>query len=517
MDNIVDKQLAMIHEWHAPAFQELLDTLLAERASIYVVGGVVRDYLLGREGDLTDLDLVVEKPVQSLARDVADTIGWAYYPLDRDRDVARLVKVKAGEDRLECDLAGLRGNLEDDLRSRDFTANALALALSPDQPPHLVDVVGGVEDLRQRRLRMPEEINLDHDPLRMLRAVRLSHKMGLEIASDIREQIRKRAPAIETASTERVRDELWKMLTHTRPGEVIESVKEMAMLSYVYPELAGAIAIEQSPPHHLDVYEHTLLVMDYASALRDWLLGEDDVALEPDVREVLVNWQEELRSHFSESLNSGHTRAHWLVWHALFHDVGKPATRTEEITGEGVVRYRFFDHEAISAQMAEERLEELRFSRREVVLCTNVVGAHMRPHHLHASFQGKPISRRAAYRFLRDTASGLTGERAGVDVLLLALADRQATGQERGEQWRAFLEHIDQLLDFAFRPLPGASEPLLDGEQLIAAFNLEPSRLIGHLLARIQEAQATGEITSAAEAMVLVAQLLDNNLVDDAE
>jgi tRNA nucleotidyltransferase/poly(A) polymerase len=517
MVDIVDEQLARIAEWRAPAFQELLDALLVERATVYVVGGVVRDYLLGKGNSLTDLDIVLEKPIQSLAQQIADKIGWAYYPLDRDRDVARLVRVGNGQERLECDLAGLRGDLEEDLRSRDFTVNSLALALSPDQPPQLVDLTGGVEDLRRRRLRMAEEINLDHDPVRMLRAVRLSHKMGLEIVPDIREQIRKRATAIETASAERVRDELWKMLTLATPSEVVETAKDLGMLPYVYPELAGAIAVEQSPPHHLDVYEHTLLVMDYAAGLRDWLLGEEDAALEPDILEVLSNWQQELRAHFAEPLNSGHTRAHWLVWHALFHDVGKPATRTEEITEEGEIRYRFFDHEAVSADMTEDRLQDLRFSRREVVLATSVVAAHMRAHNLHASFKGKRISRRAAYRFLRDTASGATGERTGVDVILLALVDRQAIGLERGAQWRAFLDHMDQLLDFAFRPLPGTSEPLLDGEQLIAAFNLEPGRLIGHLLARIQEAQATGEITSAAEAMVLVARLLENDLVDDAE
>ncbi len=181
------------------------------------------------------------------------------------------------------------------------------------------------------------------------------------------------------------------------------------------------------------------------------------------------------------------------------------------------MRYRFFDHEFIGAEMAEARLAELRFSRREIQLARSVVAAHMRPHHLHHSFAGRRISRRAAYRFFRDTAGGLTGERTGVDVLLLALADRQTTQPARDETWAGYLRHVDQLLDYAFRPLPGTAEPLLDGEKLIATFNLAPGPLIGHLLEQIREAQAAGEITSAAEAAALAATLLDQTLTDEPE
>jgi tRNA nucleotidyltransferase/poly(A) polymerase len=508
MSDIIEERLSQIAHWRAPAFQDLLDALLIERSPVYVVGGNVRDYLLGLDEIMTDLDLVMEKPVLEAARRVADQLGWAYYPLDRERDVARLVQIANGEARLECDIAGLRGDLEEDLRSRDFTLNSLAVVIARGEPPRLIDVCKGVDDLRARRLRPAAVANLDQDPLRLLRAVRLAFKLGLTLEPEVREQIRRSAAAIATVSQERVRDELWKILSLSKPSAAVDTLRQLGMLPHVLPELVDTVDVAQSSPHHLDVYAHTLLVMDNAARLRDWLYGAD-VDLEPPIREIMERWQDDLRQHFAEEINSGHSRADWLVWHALFHDVGKPPTRSEEIDDDGQIRYHFFAHESLSAEMAESRLTTLHFSRREVQLAQAVIAAHMRPHNLHSNFAGASISRRSAYRFFRATATGATGDLNGVDVLIFCIADRQATGTERGNDWRDFLNHIDQLLEFCFRPLPGANMPLIDGRQLLTTFNLKPSPMIGQLLARIGEAQATGEITSAEDALALAAQLLD--------
>ncbi|MBX3000639.1 MAG: HD domain-containing protein [Caldilineaceae bacterium] len=504
----MEERLSQIARWRAPAFQALLDALLAERSPVYVVGGNVRDFLLGLDESMTDLDLVMEKPVLEAARQVADRCGWAFYPLDRERDVARLVQIEDGVERLECDIAGLRGDLAEDLRSRDFTINSLALALTREEPPRLVDVCMGVDDLRSRRLRPATVSNLDPDPVRLLRAVRFAFKLGLTLEAETQEQIRQRAAAIATVSQERVRDELWKILSLPKPSAAMHLLHELGMLPYVLPELADAIDVAQSSPHHLDVYAHTLLVMDNAALLRDWLQGQS-VALEPEILAIMERWQSELRQHFAEEVNSGHSRADWLVWHALFHDVGKPSTRTEEIGDDGAIRYRFFGHEDLSAEMAESRLTTLHFSRREVQLAQAVIAGHMRPHRLHSNFAGSPISRRSAYRFFRSTAGGATGERTGVDVLILCVADRQATGTDRDDDWRDFLGHIHQLLEFGFRPLPGTTQRLLDGKKLQAALHLKPGPVIGHLLDQIGEAQAAGEITSAEEALSFAARLLD--------
>ncbi len=496
-----------IEAWQAPGFESVLAGLLSER-TVYIVGGNVRDYLMGRAGAVTDLDLVMAGPVLNLARRVADQIGWAYYPLDESRDVARLVKINDNGTRLECDISALRGDLTHDLQSRDFTLNSLALELYRDHPPRLIDLSGGVDDLAAHRLRTLDPANLDQDPVRMLRAVRLSHKLGLTIAPELREQIHARTESIRGVSHERVRDELWKMLSATQPGAVMETLRELGLLVQVLPELAGTVGVTQSPPHHLDVYDHTRLVMDNAAHLRDWLI-DASVPLEPSLAEMLVHWRAELSAHFAEALTTGHSRADWLVWHALFHDTGKPATRTEEISEEGTLRYRFLDHETVSADLAEARLSQLRFSRREVMVCKSVLADHMRPHNLVSSFGVRAINRRSAHRFFRDTGSGLTGPRTGVDVLLLALADRHAIGKNLGEVWARYVEQVNGLLAFTFANVAATRPPLITGSTLIQHFNLKPGRQIGELLEQLSEAQAVGEIGNTDEALALAAQLLD--------
>ncbi len=149
-------------------------------------------------------------------------------------------------------------------------------------------------------------------------------------------------------------------------------------------------------------------------------------------------------------LASGHTRAEWLVWSALFHDVGKPATRVVEETEEGV-RTRFFGHERVGADMTRQRLTALHFSRIEIDSCAVVIADHMRPHHLHASFAGQEISRRARYRFFRDIGGRFFDRPLGIDVLMLSLADFLGTNAAINEaEWNAFLVHVTQLLAFHF-------------------------------------------------------------------
>jgi tRNA nucleotidyltransferase/poly(A) polymerase len=503
----IEDRINRITAWTAPGFEDLLDALLAQGRPLYVVGGNVRDFLLGEDDAINDLDLAMDAPVLEAARQAADAIGWAYYPLDAQRDVARLVQMEDGSERRVCDMAALRGALVDDLRTRDFTVNALAIVLAPGEAPRLLDVVGGVDDLRAGRLRPFAEENLDADPVRLLRAVRFAHKFDLTIDTALAQGIRRRAETLHSVSPERQRDELWKILGLTSPADALHTMHAFDLIAPVLPELTQTVGVTQTPPHHLDVFGHTLLAMDYAAALRDWLHELED-RLDPLLGEILARHGAALRRHFAEPLSSGRSRADWLVWHALCHDLGKPATRSEEIDADGNMRTRYFDHERVGAAMTVDRLTALRFSRREIQLAQSVVDAHMRPHHLHVSFEDEVIGRRAAFRFFRDTASGTNGEHTGVDVLLVALADYQATGTTRGPGWPAYLAHADQLLSFAFQQETQVGPPLLNGSRIMSAFDLQPGPIIGHVLGQVQEAQAAGEIATPEEALDLARRVL---------
>ncbi len=496
-------------DWQIPpGFQPVVDHLLAHREPIYAVGGAVRDTLLGRPHPLTDLDLALAGPVIPLARKVADALGWAFYPLDQERDVARLVDLRRPGTRLVCDLAALRGTIQEDLRSRDFTVNALAVELRRDAPPRLLDVSQGRNDLAARLLRPVTAHSLLDDPVRMVRAVRLAAELDFTLAPEARRQIQGHASQVAQVTPERIREELWKALALPEPDDVVEAMRDLGLLSSLLPEVAETVDVPQSPPHHTDVYHHTLLAVGYAAALRDWLLGQRD-RLAPEIRRLLAPWREDLVHLARERLADHRRRGQWLVWFALFHDVGKPATY-EEVERDGKRRIRFLGHAEVGALMAEQRLQHLRFSRREVTLTAQVVRHHMRPLLLERDFADQPISRRAAFRFFQATRARRGDRLAGVDVLLLALADAQATGAERPAHWPRFLARMGELFAYAFEEQLPLVRPLVDGRTLMEALGLEQGPLVGKVLRAMVEAQVMGQIHTPEEALAFARAYLES-------
>ena len=510
----IQDRLSAVEKWHAPRFQPLLMGLLERRSPVYVVGGAVRDYLLGRDRYLTDLDLALAGPVLPLARELADRCGWAFYPLDEERDVARLVRRLGNRENgtvLVCDMARIRGgSIQEDLRGRDFTVNALALVLERERPPELLDVCQGVADLEARLLRRVTPRSLVEDPLRLVRAVRLKAQLGFQIEPETRFQIRQLAATVTKASPERVRDELWKALAAPGPADTLEELRHLVLLRTLLPELAATVEVPQSRPHYLDVYRHTLRAVHFAEELRHWLRkpsARTGEVLAPGLAETLAPWRASLQAHFNENMAGGRRRAFWLVWHALFHDVGKAQTHTLQVREDGTVRHRFLGHDKRGAALTAQRLRALQFSRREVLLGQTVVRHHMRPLLLHNRAHGEPLSRRSLFRFFRDTGGKLLGPLTGVDVLLLSLADFQATYPRLEESdWPEFLAHVGQMLAFAFQEdglQTVQTHPLVDGRTLMARLNLQEGPEVGKLLRKLLEAQAAQEIQTPEEALAL--------------
>ncbi len=494
-----------------PAFEALLNALAGEVQPLYLVGGVVRDALLGRTAGVSDLDVIVERDALAVARRVADRLGWAFYPLDEGRDVARLV-FTAGTTPLICDVAAMRGgDLFLDLQARDFTVNAMALRWQGRGDHELIDLSSGQADIAARLLRRVTPTSLAEDPIRLLRAVRLAVQLGFTIEEQTQLQILRISDTVRLSSPERIRDELWKMLASATPDVAVEMMRAHGLLRPILPELADLEGVAQTPPHDSDVYAHTLRVVRHAVQVRDWLLGRAGVG----DGEATATWQAALAPHRFTLLpqmtgtTAGERRhADWLVWHALWHDVGKPATRTAEALGDDQVRYRFIDHENVGAAMTVRRLEWLKFSRSEVQLAETVVSAHMRPHHLNASFGADAISRRACYRFFRDTGGVQRDNSAGIDTVLLALADYQGIyAASPPPNWADYARHMGELVAYATAP-DGFDEvrtPLVDGRQLMARFQLSPGPHLGDLLERLREAQAAGEIATTEEGLELAA------------
>ncbi len=509
------------------AFRALLGAMVQEIRPVYVVGGVVRDLLMRRTPRGADLDLAVAHSAIPVARRVADRLGWAFYALDEARDVARLLFTAGGEP-LVCDIARLRGgSIGADLLARDFTVNALAFELRPDgeaggfgSTVEVIDPGSGRADLAAGLIRRVNAASLADDPVRLLRAVRFSVELGFPIEEETRLQILRMPRAVELAAPERVRDELWKMLAGHDPATVLDLLRALGLLPFVLPEVAGTDLVAQSAPHDKDVFRHTLAAVQGAAALRDWLLRrrarvrlpEQTTELLLAALQALEPWAYYLRQHFAPPVAAGRTRAEWLVWMALFHDVGKADTATPEPQPDGGVRIRFLGHEEAGARKTEARLEALRFSRPEIDLCTAAVRSHMRPHHLHDAFPGTTISRRARFRFFRDVGMKTVDRPVGVDVLLLALADALAINEQRTlEAWRAYLHHVAEMFAFLYSEKgieTPSLRPLVDGRTVMQELELLPGPQVGAILEEIAEAQAAGEVATAADALALARRLV---------
>lgn len=483
----------------------------------YLVGGAVRDWLLGTQyGAWDDLDFAVPGDGLSIARRVADALGAAFYPLDAQRGVGRIVlSVDQGPARV-VDIARFQGSdLEADLAGRDFTLNAMAMDMT-QAPPSLTDPYGGRADLKARRLRAVSDHALREDPVRGLRAVRLAIQLGFEIEPRTRKLIQAAAPAMAVVSAERVRDELVKILSLPAVADSFRVLDMLGLLVEILPEVAVLKGLTQTSPHCWDAYEHTLQTIDALETL----LPISEASPHPD-----VPFPDQVVDHLASMVAAGHNRRLLLNLAASLHDVGKPHTATTEAGG----RIRFIDHERVGADIAATVMHRLRFSGDEVRLVETIVRHHLRP--LQLSWQGVPSQsslpgssptcveqggvgrtdrstgqgRRAIHRFFRAT------DDAGVDVVLLSLADYRATSDynadgdqcsERASGYRDLRKTTTVLLDAYFNHQQTVVTPklLLTGRDLIQQFGLKPGPEIGRLLTALREAQAAGQVISRQEA-----------------
>ena len=463
----------------------------------------MRDMLLGRP--LHDWDFAVERDAVGLARAVADALEGAYFPLDEERDTARVVLRNRRGRRVELDFAGLRGEtLLDDLRGRDFTINAMAVGPEGE----LIDPLGGLGDLQARLVRAIGPTSFEDDPLRMLRAVRLAAELEMRLEAKTAAWIIQRADSLPEASPERIRDEFVRILATPSPAEHVHMLDELRLLSQVIPEVEPLKEQPQSPPHRFDVWWHTLLVIDATAGLLDVVWGRPpfprlyaDASEQAwgEVRDLLEPFVPSLKRHLSVRLRGGRRRATLLVMAALCHDLGKPLTCTEDEEGH----LHFYNHEREGARITVRRMRHLRFSQAEVKRVSTMVRAHLRPGHL-ARVRGA-VTRRAIYRFFRDLGS------VGVEVCLLSLADHLATWGPNleADRWARRREVVRLLLSHYFERHEEtiAPTPLVDGRELMEDLGIEEGPLVGRLLEAIREAQASGEVRTREEALALARRL----------
>jgi tRNA nucleotidyltransferase/poly(A) polymerase len=492
------------------SFSPLLDKVrdALPDVELYLVGGAVRDAMLGRLSH--DLDFAAPSDGINLARRIADALGADIFPLDDERDTGRVIVTNADGSREMLDFATYRGaNLEEDLRARDFTVNALAVDL---RTLSILDPLGGANDLRARKLRACSATAMSDDPVRILRGIRQAASLGFLIEPSTRKAMKSAAPQIERVSPERLRDELFRILDGPQPAASMRALEMLGVLKHVLPELSALKGVEQPSPHIYDVWEHTLQVL----AALDGVLSALAVGYDPEKTGDLLTgllvmrlgrYREQFARHFAESLTEERSLRPLLFFTALYHDVAKPQTAIKDETG----RIRFWGHDEKGAEVAAARARELRLSNDEIARMTAIIKNHMRVH-FHSSRkdgEDKDPSRRAIYRFFHDC-----GE-AGVDLILLALADVRATHGNNltQETWAASLEVCRILLEnYWEKPEETVFPPrLMDGNEVMRELELKPSPRVGAVLEAIREAQATGKVSTREEAVAFGKKWLEEN------
>ena len=417
----------------------LADAFVAADRRLYLVGGIVRDQLLGRDLRGGDIDLTTDATpdeVKAIVAPLADAVwtqgerfgtigarvGGRPYEITTHR-----AESYAPDSRKPAVAFGT--DVVEDLSRRDFTVNAMALAL-PE--PELVDPFGGAADLAAGRLRTPlePEVSFTDDPLRMLRAARFLAGYGLEPDPELVAAVRANAPRLDIVSAERIRDELDKLLVVDDPSAGLWFVVDTGLADQFLPELP-AMRLEQDPiHHHKDVLAHTIAVTAKTRPIRLLRLA------------------------------------------ALLHDVGKPKTRS--ITDGGVT---FHHHEVVGARMARDRMQALRYSVDDVEVVRKLVYLHLRFHTYKMGWSDSAVR-----RFVRDAGDEL-------ELLVeLTRCDCTTRNARKAARLARRMDELEERIDaLAAQEELAAIRPDLDGRQVMDHLGIGPGRHVGQALDHLLE------------------------------
>jgi len=464
---------------------------------VYLVGGAVRDAVLGRPSH--DLDFAVPGGAIQMAFRAGNFLDAPAYVLDKKRDTGRVVLQKSGT---TLDFARFRGrDLEADLKDRDFTINALALPATARTQNSIIDPCSGLADLRAGVIRLTHPQAVHHDPVRALRAVRLALELDFTLDEATETAVSAAAGDLAAVSVERVRDELLKCIGGRAPDQALRMMARYGLLAAVLPGIAALAGIEQSSPHREAVLPHTINTLRWLVRIENALTPDSETAGPlAEIQAALADFMPGTESLLNRAVPGGLNGRTLLRLGALFHDVGKQETKTTGQDENGATRIRFLGHETVGATIAAAELRRLCLSNEAIAHVQRIVAGHMRPMHLARSQSGTlRLTRRAIYRYFRDTGA------AGIDIGLISLADHLATHDGPGdpEQWQRLVSVVTQLFRhfFEHHAETVAPPPLLDGRELMTALQLGPGPEVGRLLRLIEEAQAAGELTTKAEAL----------------
>lgn len=446
---------------HDPIFKKLLTIVESKKQDAFIIGGFVRDFMLGRPSK--DIDVVVVGDGIEFAEAFAASLngktdlvvfknfGTAMVKT-QDWEIEFVGARKESYSKESRKPAVIPGSIKDDQLRRDFTINALAISLNASNLFQLVDPFDGVNDLERKIIRTPlePEITFSDDPLRMMRAIRFASQLNFDIHPQTFAAIKIHADRINIVSMERVSDELHKIMLSQKPSIGLNLLFESGLLRIIFPELHAMHGVEIiNKKAHKDNFYHTLQVLD-------------NVCKE--------------------------TNNLWLRWATLLHDIGKPITK-KFIAEEG--GWTFHGHEDRGSKMVTRIFRKLKLPLNEKLkYVEKLVGLHHRP----KALAEDGITDSAIRRLIVDAGDDLE------DLFTLCRADMTSKFPEKIKLYRANLLKVQELVrEVEERDALRNWQPPVSGEDIMNHFNLSPCREVGLIKAALREAILDGEVPNLRE------------------
>lgn len=448
------------------------DFVLKEINEGYLVGGSIRD-LFTKNCVFCDRDISI-KGAENFARKIANKWDGTFIELDSENKIYRVVL----PDKINfLDISELQGNtIEEDLKRRDFTINAIAYDLANDK---FVDVTGGLNDLKNKVLRHIDDKNFEDDPLRILRAFRFYAVTGFKMTIELENALKKYLSLALNPAKERINYEIMKLFGGDFASGALLKMDEFGLLEKIFPCVTEMKKVPPNTHHHLDLFHHVVETVRQIEILYNKISGFE-------------------KEHLDAIDFGGFPRINHLKLAGFLHDIGKFSTWTIEESG----RHRFIKHDDVGSKMVVPLLRDLKFSKKQIEYISCMIKNHIYPSNV---IVAPNLNDKVMMRYVRKMDDNV------IDNIILAKADRlSARGVDITEEIvNANISGLDKLLDFylskkdSLAPLP----KLIDGLEIMEILNIKPSPKLGEIINAINEAQLNGDITTHDEAVNYIKNL----------
>jgi poly(A) polymerase len=485
---VLENLSEFIKSYPVELLQALKRTAEKNDLQMYLVGGTVRDCLLGRISH--DLDFAVSGRTLTVAKLLQRELGGGTLVDLSGPDDESIRLIWRGE---QVDLSAFRAgvtSIVDDLQLRDFTINAMAghflEVFGNEQPGTLLDPTGGLGDLREGVVRHCPGAFVA-DPVRMLRGYRLCAILGFYLDDGTKAAIRQYAPLIANVAAERLYYELKMIFDSPRTTETLRDMAGTGLLHWLLPELYRGEGVEQPEFHHLDVFDHCFLALQKM----------ETIMAEPE--RFYPGHGEKISSYLQEE-----RVVRCLKWAALLHDIGKPVTK--EIQADKNGRVTFYRHDEVGRELFEQFADRLKWSKADSEQVGHLIGMHMHPFHLCNVQREEGISKRAALNLCRRAENALTG------LFLLAMSDSLASkGEKKPERMEEELvtlfNTVRKMYDENIAPVFQGPR-LVTGKDLIKRWNLAPGPIFREILDELETARVEGKVVDRKTAFAWVSAYL---------